>query len=133
MGAERQSDSSAQLNRYLAAFAKRDVAAVAACFAQPAILELPAVKPSRFLGREEVTAAHAAAFENLEKAAIEADEILSAEGGAMASGRMTVVCRGQKHVHPFAIAADSTASGLSRVSWYWDFRGQRPWSDTTVL
>jgi ketosteroid isomerase-like protein len=133
VSAERQSDPWAQLNRYLAAFAKRDAAAVAASFAHPAILELPAVKPSRFLGREEVGAAHAAVFENLEEAVIETDEILSAEDGAMASGRMTVVCRGQKRVQPFAIVADSTASGLSRVSWYWDSRGQRLWSDKTVL
>lgn len=133
MSAERQSDSSAQLDRYLAAFAKRDVAAVAACFVHPAVLELPAVKPARFLGREEVTAAHAAAFENLEETDIQTDEILSGEGVVMASGRMTVVCRGHKHVHPFAIAADSGPSGLSRVSWYWDSRGQRPWSDKTVL
>ena len=133
MDAERQSDPSAQLNRYLDAFAKCDAANAARCFAHPAILELPMVKPSRFLGREEVGAAHTGAFENLNEAAIETHEILSVEGAAMASGRMTVVCRGQKHVYPFAIAVDCTPSGLSRVSWYLDFRGHRPWSDKAVL
>lgn len=128
-----RSDPSINLQRYLTAFATRDAARAADCFAQPAVLELPTVKPSRFAGRSEIETAHAWAFQNLQKAAIETNEIVSSEHSAMTAGRLTVVCRGQEQIHPFAIAAECTALGLSRVSWYLDSRGRRPWSDRTVL
>jgi hypothetical protein len=128
-----QSDPSAQLRRYLAAVANRDATRVAECFAQGAILDLPTIKPSRFMGLEEIKTAHLWAFEILQEASVETDEVLSAEHSAMAAGRLIVVCRGQQEIHAFGIAVESSDSGLDRVSWYFDSRGHRPWSDRTVL
>jgi len=128
-----QSDPSAQLRRYLAAVANRDAARAAECFAQGAILDLPAIKPSRFMGLEEINTAHLWAFENLQEATVETDEVLSVEQFAMTAGRLTVVCRGQQEIHVFGISVESSNSGLDRVSWYFDSRGHRPWSDRTVL
>jgi SnoaL-like domain len=128
-----QFDPSTRLNRYLAAVAKRDATRVAECFAPGAVLDLPTVKPNRFVGLEEIKTAHLWSFENLEEARVETDEILSAEHCALAAGRLTVVCRGRQEIHAFGIAVESSGSGLSRVSWYFDSRGHRPWSDRTVL
>lgn len=133
MNAKPQSDPSAQLRCYLAAVAKRDATRAAECFTQGAILDLPAIKPSRFMGLEEIKTAHLWAFENLQEAGVESDEVLSAGHSAMAAGRLTVVCRGQQEIHAFGIAVESSDSGLDRVSWYFDSRGHRPWSDRTVL
>jgi hypothetical protein len=128
-----QSNPSAQLRRYLAAVAKRDATRVAECFAPGAVLDLPTVKPNRFMGFDEIKTAHLWAFENLEEARVETDEVLSTEHSAMAAGRLTVVCRGQQEIHAFGIAVESSDSGLNRVSWYLDSRGYRPWTDKTVL
>lgn len=128
-----QSDPSTQLRRYLAAFASRDATLVAECFAKGAILELPSIKPSRFVGLDEVKTAHQLAFENLQQATVQTDEVLSSQRSAMTAGRLTVVCRGQDHVHEFGIAVETSDSGFDRVSWYFDARGTRLWSDKAVL
>jgi hypothetical protein len=85
------------------------------------------------VGFEEIKTAHLWAFENLQEARVETDEVLSAEHSAMAAGRLTVVCRGQQEIHAFGIAVECSESGLNRVSWYFDSRGYRPWKDKTVL
>jgi hypothetical protein len=133
VNAAQQSNPSIQLSRYLAAVGDRDAARVAECFARGAILDLPTIKPSRFLGLEEIKTAHLWAFENLQEVTVETDEVLSVEKSAMAAGRLTVVCRGQQEIHVFGISVESSNSGLDRVSWYFDSRGHRPWSDRTVL
>jgi SnoaL-like domain len=133
VNAAQQSNPSVQLRRYLAAVGDRDAARAAECFAQGAILDLPTIKPSRFLGLEEIKTAHLWAFENLQEVTVETDEVLSVEQSAMTAGRLTVVCRGQQEIHVFGISVESSNSGLDRVSWYFDSRGHRPWSDRTVL
>lgn len=133
MNATSKSEPAALLQRYLAAVAKRDAARAVECFAQSAILDLPTVKPSRFFGLDEIKSAHLLAFENLEEISVEADDIRDADHGAMTSGRLSVVCRGERETHVFGIAVESSEPGLDRVSWYFDSRGHRPWSDKTVL
>lgn len=133
MNAAPQFDPSTRLHHYLAAVAKRDATRAAECFAPGAVLDLPAVKPNRFFGFDEIKTAHLWAFEALAEARVETDEVLSAERSAMAAGRLTVVWRGRQEIHAFGIAVESSDSGLNRVSWYFDFRGHRPWSDKTVL
>jgi SnoaL-like domain len=128
-----QCDPATQLRRYLAAVANRDPARMAECFAQRAVLELPAIKPSRFLGIEEIKTAHLLAFENLTEVALETDEVLATRRSAMTAGRLTVVCRGEQQIHAFGIAVECSESGLDRVSWYFDSRGYRSWSDKAVL
>jgi SnoaL-like domain len=128
-----QSDPSVRLRRYLSAIAKRDATGVAECFAQGAILDLPAIKPGRFMGLEEITTAHLWAFESFQEASVETDEVLADDHSAMAAGRLTVVRRGQPEIHAFGISVESADPGLGRVSWYFDSRGHRPWSDKTVL
>jgi hypothetical protein len=128
-----RSDPSAQLRRYLTAIAKRDAAGAAECFAQSAILDLPTIKPGRFIGREEISTAHLWAFESIQATSVETDEVLSEDHSAMVAGRLTVVRRGQPEVHAFGISVESSDSGLERLSWYLDSRGNRPWSDKTVL
>jgi hypothetical protein len=66
MNATSKSDPVALLQSYLGAFANRDSVRVGECFAQGAVLDLPAVKPSRFIGLDEIKTAHLWAFENLE-------------------------------------------------------------------
>jgi hypothetical protein len=121
------------LQRYLVAFAKRDSVLVTECFANGAVLELPTVKPSRFMGLDEIRTAHRLAFENLQVVRVETDDIVQAERSAMGAGRLTVTCRGEQETHVFGIAVESSDPGLDRVSWYFDSRGRRPWSDKTVL
>jgi hypothetical protein len=133
VNATSKSDPVALLQRYLGAVAKRDSARVAECFAQGAILDLPTVKPSRFIGLDEIRTAHLWAFENLEEVSVETDDIVREERSAMAAGRLTVICRGERETHAFGISAESSDPGLDRVSWYFDSRGHRPWSDKTVL
>jgi hypothetical protein len=133
VNAERVQDPSMSLRDYLAAVARRHAKEVVNCFIRPAILELPMVKPSRFMGLDEIERAHALAFANLSEVKLETCEVLSTAGCAMAAGRLIVVCRGKKEAHPFAISSDCTPQGLSRVSWYLDSRGHRHWSDETVL
>lgn len=133
VNAERVQDPSMSLRGYLAAFSRRHPKEVADCFIRPAILELPMVKPSRFMGFDEIEGAHALAFANLSEVKLETCEVLSSAGCAMAAGSLTVVCRGREEVHRFAICSDCTPQGLSRVSWYLNSRGHRHWSDKTVL
>jgi hypothetical protein len=124
---------SARLREYLAAFARRHVGGVADCFVRSALLELPMVKPSRFVGLQEVEEAHRLAFENLSQVKLEHCEVLSNATCAMTVGELVVVCRGKTIVHPFAMCTDGTSGGLSRVSWYLNSRGHRHWSDQAVL
>jgi hypothetical protein len=133
VNAERVQDPSMSLRDYLAAFARRHAKEAANCFIRPAILELPMVKPSRFMGLDEIERAHAFAFANLSEVKLETFEVLATAGCAMGAGKLWVVCRGKEEVHPFAICSDCTPQGLSRVSWYLDSRGHRHWSDKTVL
>jgi hypothetical protein len=133
MNATSKSDPVALLQCYLGAVAKRDSARVAECFAQGAILDLPTVKPSRFIGLGEIKTAHLWAFENLEEVRVETDDIVCAEFSAMAAGRLTVICRGDLETHAFGLSVESCDLGLDRVSWYLDSRGHRPWTDKTVL
>ena len=128
-----KSDPVALLQRYLGAVTKRDSTRAAECFAHGAVLDLPAVKPSRFIGPDEIKTAHLWAFENLEEVRVETDDIVCAKRCAMAAGRLTVICRGEREVYPFGISLEASDSGLDRVSWYFDSRGHRPWSDKTVL
>jgi hypothetical protein len=133
VNATSKSDPVTLLRRYLGALVKRDSAQVAECFTQRAILDLPTVKPSRFMGLEEIRTAHLWAFENLKEVTVETDDILRAGPSAMTAGRLTVICRGRRETHAFGISAESSDPGLDRVSWYFDSRGHRPWSDKTVL
>jgi hypothetical protein len=133
MNATSKSDPVALLQRYLGAITKRDSARAAECFAHGAVLDLPTVKPSRFLGLDEIKTAHLWAFENLEEVRVETDDIVRAERAAMAAGRLTVTCRGERKTHAFGISVESSDPGFDRVSWYFDSRGHRPWSDKTVL
>ena len=133
MNATSKLDPVALLQRYLVAFANRDSVLVTQCFANGAVLELPTVKPSRFMGLDEIRTAHRLAFENLQEVRVETDDIVQAERSAMGAGRLTVTCRGQRETHVFGIAVESSDPGLGRVSWYFDSRGRRPWSDKAVL
>lgn len=121
------------LGDYLQAFAARDARRVAGCFIGGAVLELPMMKPNRLVGLVEIETAHCLAFQTLSQATVEVNEIVVSESGAMASGQLTVVCRGKEESHPFALASECAAAGLSRVSWYLDARRHRPWSDKAVL
>jgi hypothetical protein len=121
------------LSDYLQAFSARDTKCVANCFAGSAVLELPMVKPNRLVGLAEIETAHNLAFQTLSKATFEINEMLTTGTHAIASGKLTVVCREKDELHTFALACECTATGFSRVSWYLDSRGQRLWSDKAVL
>jgi hypothetical protein len=124
---------SVRLREYLTAFTRRHVSEVADCFVRSALLELPMVKPSRFVGLQEIEEAHRLAFENLSHVQVQHCEVLSDAACAMTVGELVVVCRGKTKVHPFALCSDGTSGGLSRVSWYLNSRGHRHWSDQAVL
>lgn len=133
MNASQKSDAVAILHRYLTALAKRDIVHLAGCFARGAVLDFPTVKPGRFCGLEEITDAHRLAFENVEDLSVETKDILETEHSAMASGSLSVTCRGKRETHVFGISIECSEPGLDRVSWYLDSRGHRPWSDMSVL
>lgn len=128
-----QSDPSTQLRRYLGAIANRNATLAAACFTKGAILDLPSVKPNRFVGLDEIKSAHQLAFENLEHATVETEEVLRLEHSAMTAGRLTAVCRGEHQIYEFGITVETSDAGFDRVSWYFDSRGTRLWSDKSVL
>jgi hypothetical protein len=128
-----QSIPSARLLEYLGAFAARDSRRVVSCFLPHGSLELPMMRPGRLVGAGEIAAAHTLAFENLEKVILKTHEVADSDGAAMICGELEVTCRGKEEIHAFAIASEGTAQGLSRVSWYFDSRRHRYWSDKAVL
>ena len=128
-----ESDPETLLNEYLGAFAAMDEQGTSQCFAEHGVVELPVIKSSRLIGLSEIGRGHELAFENLTQVEIALNETLSDENTVMASGEISVTCRGEPVSYEFGVAAICGDQRLDRLSWYLDSRGKRLWSDRSVL
>ena len=121
------------LSNYIKAFSAMDDSAASQCFVKNAVVEVPIIKSSRLVGRDEIARGHALAFENLTDVNIALTDAVSNDNAVMASGHLSVVCRNQTLTYDFGVSAESQDSQFARLSWFIDSRGNRLWSDRCVL
>lgn len=122
------------LQDYLAALTSKRIEEIEKLTAATTVVEIPFLKPTRLIGKAEITKAHLQIFANLDSIKFEIDNCETSPNHAIASGRLAVVreITGQQDFQA-GIVSEVGTGGAQRISLYCDARNVRPWSDKTIL
>jgi SnoaL-like domain len=123
-----------QLENYCEAFNRRDLEKALGLFAVRALFEMPLLG-QRLIGRREIAAGLARMFELTHSAAIHISAVEEAALLVMGEGRLIAqLHRDPAPVNiPLAVALESDAGGIARLSMYLDAHPYRLWTDGPIF
>ena len=123
------------ITQYIDGFSQSDNDKLAGLFGERTLLELPLVKPTRLVGRDEICRAHAEIFTNVATATFTATHGPCEQAQAAIWVGELAVTRIDKsrQSHRVAMVATTTEGKLDRLTIHLNARNTRRWADASIL